>query len=154
MYDLRLLCELLFMDTLMKRKISIPESMLTGHKQIDQDHQSIIDHINEIFGAIEHEDMKTIKKLVDQILPKFLSHHSNEEAILLELDLPNYENHKISHTKQIENMNLYVEAAMQTINIEQFMVAIDNFVRILFDDIIRHDGEIKTYLEVLRKQNI
>lgn len=85
----------------MKYKFS--HYLVLGHQQIDEEHEEILVLLNNLLESQEKKlspahlttALKDILKCVDR-------HFANEESIMVQLDFPDYEDHKKKHTQFIK----------------------------------------------------
>lgn len=69
-----------------------------GIDVIDQQHQRIVDSINRIYDLpAAARQFETIKSLLSDLVDYTLSHFAFEEAMLEEVDYPDFQEHQLSH---------------------------------------------------------
>ncbi|MGN7611539.1 bacteriohemerythrin [Magnetococcales bacterium HHB-1] len=81
-----------------------------GIKEMDQQHQRIVDLINEMYQYIQRGDEKEgIKKVVPELIGYTKSHFKAEEELIDAHNYPDAENHKKLHVKMLERIQSYAD---------------------------------------------
>jgi len=76
------------------------DSYLIGNKQIDDQHHQLFDLINSLVQNCDDgkdKDKETIKKALDFLVDYTVRHFNDEEALQIECNFPEYEQHKQLH---------------------------------------------------------
>ncbi|MDH5516308.1 MAG: bacteriohemerythrin [Gammaproteobacteria bacterium] len=91
---------------LKKQLIKWQDSMSTGIQLVDEDHQILINLINELQTATQ---FKVEQKKIDEIMQRLISytkyHFDREETLMRNNHYPDYENHKKLHQEMIAKIN-------------------------------------------------
>jgi len=81
-------------------------SLLVGHPQIDQEHQALAAHINEILQELmARTDREHLSTSFDALFDHVSRHFSNEERIMLEHEYPDTPVHALRHKKLLSELH-------------------------------------------------
>jgi hemerythrin len=79
-----------------------------GISRIDEQHQRLVELINELHAAILVGDRRSaLPKILDGLAGYAVSHFTTEETLMKKFGYPNYEQHKAEHdrlTAQIKQL--------------------------------------------------
>jgi len=76
------------------------ESYNTGVDQFDQEHHKLVELINGMFEATrDKSELKTVEKLLDELVAYTGYHFDNEEKAMESVDYPGFAEHKKEHDK-------------------------------------------------------
>lgn len=71
-----------------------------GNEIIDNQHQFLIKIINEIIEDRKNQmDLEEIKVVLKKLIQYANIHFHDEEKLMIEIDYPNFRNHKVEHNK-------------------------------------------------------
>lgn len=94
-----------------KNKMQTPyvlweKALETGVENVDEQHRSMINKINEIFNACDRgEGLKEVISALIFLENYTRTHFKDEEALQSECEYPKLEEHRVSHDKFIETVN-------------------------------------------------
>lgn len=77
------------------------EKLATGIPVMDEDHQTIINMVNDLHVSINENnaDEETVQEAIHALVGYTLSHFHREEAFLLKNNYPRYNEHKLEHDR-------------------------------------------------------
>ena len=131
----------------------IPDSMLIGHPQIDEEHKQLTSLFNEFSYELVSLDGVSLsdsagglpQAIQGRLLAKALSEHFiNEEKIMEELDYHLLPSHKTEHRIIIDKLETLLEA-FEHDNFDGAKA--EQVMYLLWDDLLSADMGFKTHLE-------
>jgi hemerythrin len=94
------------------------EEFSVGITSIDRQHQKMIDLINQLEdGARTHQESKTMRSVLSELLSYTRSHFKTEEALMRTYKYPGYAQHKVEHqtlVNRVADFRRKFEAGMLT----------------------------------------
>jgi len=75
------------------------EAMSVGVEELDAQHKTLIDLINQTYEAIERQDESQLPRLVDEMAAYGETHFASEERFMRETGFADLEAHKFHHAK-------------------------------------------------------
>ncbi len=119
-----------------------------GIEVIDQQHQRIVDYINQVYDArAEVIGQRQLKHVLTDLVDYTLSHFAFEEAMMEEADYPELAEHKLTHdhfSRLIEAMKVRFEAGEPVA--EELALVLQRW---LIDHIMSDD---KSYAELVKQR--
>ncbi|SFN97433.1 hemerythrin [Formivibrio citricus] len=74
------------------------DAIAIGNEQIDDDHKHLIGQINKLFAGISSgQGDQVLGEVLDELLRYVEAHFQREEALMQQIDYPDYEWHKAAH---------------------------------------------------------
>ncbi len=124
------------------------DEYMTGHPDIDLDHQTLVSITNDFYDSVEKGDAHnqintTLKRLIDYIE----LHFAREEGIFLNSDYPDAADHMQKHReieKVVRDLASACKIDVASINIDEVM---DFLKRWLTEHIARIDRAYLPYIE-------
>jgi len=104
------------------------QSLSVAIKQFDDQHQQLVEMVNQLHQAIkEGLGADTLHLTLSGLVQYTQSHFAAEEALMEQYDYPEYPRHKQSHAdlvRQVEEISVQLEKGnrLQPINVMQFLV--------------------------------
>lgn len=81
------------------------EELSTGIPQMDEQHRKLIDMLNHFYEAVERGQRdQAIETLLQQAEEYTLYHFNSEEALMREMDYPEFEPHQKAHQNLINEV--------------------------------------------------
>jgi hemerythrin len=123
------------------------QDLQIGIKEIDEQHQYLINLINELQLAVEyHKGEEVILSMIDKLHSYAQTHFTEEELLLDTHDFPGKVDHALEHDEFIAKLD-ELKSEYQS-NAEVLTIHIRNFILGWFFNHIRlNDMEYKRYLE-------
>ncbi|MBL6958226.1 MAG: bacteriohemerythrin [Rhodospirillales bacterium] len=79
------------------------DAFLIGIEELDYEHRSLIDDINELHRELtEHDDKDKIENTLGDILVRMQTHFALEEHVMQANKFPGYNEHKTQHNKLLD----------------------------------------------------
>lgn len=130
--------------------ISWNDNFLIGDKNIDKEHKvlfKIAKKANEINTLNDEESKKKVLKKITKELHDYAKvHFSNEEEFMKGINYPFISEHKLEHTKMIENLE-FISLNLEIISSSESSYSIYDFVHNIFvKHIISQDTKIIKHL--------
>lgn len=123
----------------------------TGIDVIDHQHQRIVDYINQLHEAIEHQSRDEIRDVLDQLVEYTMSHFAFEEDLQEEAGYPFIRAHKKVHDLFARKMTSYHEQFDLGEDISrQLMTTLRTW---LINHIKRDDSDYVSYVADFQKAN-
>ncbi len=86
------------------------ESYETGVSTMDEQHQKLIELINNLYSALRDKESQTaIQDVLDEMNTYAEQHFEQEEVLLKEKDYPEYESHAASHQSYRDKLKVLIE---------------------------------------------
>ena len=126
----------------MNERFDIPTAALIHYKEIDREHQALVEILNSLTRAFGENDQLSGALFYEHAMKfrhAFEHHSANEEKEMADLEFPGLAIHKEHHTNSIDNVREIANEALQkpfvikSVFFELFDRLIDEFLR---DDIL------------------
>jgi len=104
------------------------QSMSVGVEELDEQHQRLIDLLNEAYEAIQKHDEHAMCLLIDKMRDYALMHFSTEEAIMKEHGFPGIEEHKFQHAKFNRDVDDFKKKQFEKTNFSQIFVFLSRWL--------------------------
>ena len=127
-------------------KIESLGSFLTGHEEIDRDHQSLIDIVNEIEAAIRC-GTGTNQRLLNSLVETVDSHFRSEEAILRNISYPDSRRHAQYHADSFARAAALRDACEVASDNRDWEESFRELRGLVINEIVMDDIEFKGYLQ-------
>ncbi len=86
----------------------LDEGHSLGLSIIDEEHKKVIDIINMVIAAKQHDNYPgEVEKMLHEMIDFSWRHFKTEERYMLEFDYPEYQYHKEEHFDFVQRMNSY-----------------------------------------------
>jgi hemerythrin len=70
----------------------------TGNKKVDEQHQEIFGIVNALHDAVVTKtDVEILERILHHLASHTVEHFKTEEALMLTVDYPDYDRHKLTH---------------------------------------------------------
>ena len=125
-------------------------SLMTGHTQIDAEHEHILVLMNQFDSCLKADDNAGCSGKIDQLTEALVSHLENEEEILKGHGYPKLEDHKEQHRKASKDYFALIKKSERDGYCEGFS---QSLIAILADDLIMADMEFKDYLAKMTRKS-
>jgi hemerythrin len=116
------------LTTLTKPIACWEQHYLTGNIQVDQQHQHIFAIVNALHDAVvTGKNVGILQELLECLTNHTIEHFQTEEALMMEVDYPDYDRHKQTHDhllSKVDNLLLKFRdrnTEVITIEITQFL---------------------------------
>jgi hemerythrin-like metal-binding protein len=80
------------------------EAFSVGQDDLDQDHKTLFDILNEVGLAVRHGNRQVIEMALDDLIYYTMMHFKREEEYMLSLAYPHYESHRAVHQTFTEHI--------------------------------------------------
>ncbi|MES9970434.1 MAG: bacteriohemerythrin [Candidatus Thiodiazotropha sp.] len=91
--------------------VSWSEEFSVNVKVIDEQHQTMLDIVNNLHTAVEeNEDKETLKQLLIELNEHTRSHFATEDELMKQYDYPGYEQHLHEHNVLLQHLGNIVES--------------------------------------------
>lgn len=127
--------------------VTLPRSWQIGYGDIDEEHQSLLDFINEGWRAAEDGGVVCVGKLLPMLssLQQRLSEHfEHEESLMAKLEYPGLHAHAARHRAALAQLCTVELRLAETAAVDRDIL--DAMLAALIDDILRADIPFKTFL--------
>jgi len=121
----------------------IPRSGLVGIDEIDDDHQSVVDALEEVRVHLEDKAYSHVPK-TREIVQTLLSHFRREEDLMRSADYPHTEAHCMHHDQTLGHIYRIVGNAELSEKVT--LGDLRDLYRTLLDDIFSADLNFQNYL--------
>lgn len=131
-----------------KRVVTLPLSWLVGYGAIDQEHQLLLNIINEGWRVSAGSGMAGLRRVLDVLASLHASmreHFEHEEAEMTRLGYPGVREHAARHVAALAHLSR-VEVGLNEIGGVDRQ-ALYEMLSVLIDDILRADIPFKTFLQ-------
>ncbi len=122
------------------------DSFEIGHQKIDQEHQEIIEALNQLMVASGEGRMADMFELCELFRHRLGSHFAAEEAILRNSGFPRADDHAETHRQHFDNVYAIVSDCGARCTRGQAHDCSSRFAHILVDHLIRDDLDFKSFL--------
>ena len=83
---------------------------LTGHSQVDQEHQQLFEIVNSLHDAIlQEESYSVLQKIFNHLATHTIEHFESEEALMLAKAYPGFHRHKQVHDGLLAKVNALLQ---------------------------------------------
>lgn len=128
-------------------KLEMPASFRIGHDEIDDDHEKIIDIINEIKETITDEEVEACRRLFDSFIRMAKDHFDREEGILREAGFPRLDEHAVFHDELLKKAHRVKKLCIDMSDRELLRECFDEMAAFMIEDVVRGDLDFKSFLE-------
>jgi hemerythrin-like metal-binding protein len=125
------------------------DPLITGHAEVDAEHQQLTDLLNELMNAVKRADDKACAGKINEISKAINSHFQNEVKIMGELGYDDVDAHKADHASVLNGYNMLIKDAERNGYGGSFS---SEMTSILVYDMIRADQPFKAYLQEIGYQ--
>lgn len=130
-------------------KVFLTPATLTGHEEIDRQHQALIDMINVLVSFKDGSDaVGPFLETIHTFRRSLESHFTFEEAVLAELGVPHRAGHHKSHQIALADVDDTIAGVEQRAALRPSDVA-RLFNRVV-DDVLKADVHLKTTVAARR----
>ena len=132
----------------LKYGIAWNEDLMTGNTLVDMQHQKIFECVSDLVQACE--DGNNAVKLEDTLsflISHMVQHFTDEEALQLEYDYPDYKHHKAEHEKYKITVNSFAQRVREVGASPELSCEVNKFVVTWLIDHIQHqDKKLSKYI--------
>jgi hemerythrin len=128
-------------------RIDILHTFELGHPEIDAQHRTLVDTLNEIGDAIETGALDVCHKLFDSLIDTARRHFADEEALLRQVGFPRAEHHASYHRELIARATAVACLCKESAALDELRNCFRELVNFLIDDIVAGDMDFKSFLE-------
>jgi two-component system cell cycle response regulator DivK len=122
----------------------LTESLITGHAEVDAQHEELAVLLNEFMVFFHSGDERSCVRKINEITKPIESHFESEEKIMKELGYRNFDSHKEDHSMVIRKYNTLIKDTERNGFGDGFT---NQLTAILVHDMIRTDMDFKKYLQ-------
>lgn len=126
-------------------RIELTPALLTGHPDIDAEHQALVTAINTCMDHLESGAVHACAESFDRLGLLLLDHFQNEENIMRELGYRKLDNHMGHHVHSYQEF--FKIAGLCSVKDCRQEECITEMKSILLRDLISADMDFKSYLE-------
>ena len=129
-------------------RFELPQSILLRYKELDQEHQQLIDILNDIaagFKQDDHIDGVSFASGIEKLRSSMITHFSHEEREMADVGFDGLIDHQCIHAGMLSALDaLHTEALSQPkVHLQRLYDLFDH----LLGDALRADMLFKTFLE-------
>jgi len=113
------------------KRYKIPNEVLYGIKELDDQHQELVDTVRSLDAHVGSDDIATIEKIFDHLEKLMIKHFSDEESIMKETEFPDVAAHSVHHKKLLEEARQIFSIAVSrgTLSEHDINESIDKILR-------------------------
>ena len=101
--------------------IALDERQQTGYTLIDEDHEQVVELINELARAItQHQSKAVCAELLERIIQNTKAHFARENRLMAEVHYPRAEEHMAQHARLVDEA-LALKRWFETASVESVM---------------------------------
>lgn len=104
------------------------ESMSVGVEELDEQHRTLIDLINEAYEAIQKHDGQKVSTIVDRMREYAALHFVTEERLMEEVGYPDLELHKSQHTKFVNDVDKFRQEQTEKANLSKIFIYLSRWL--------------------------
>ena len=132
----------------MGKDYAVPLSLSIPYKDIDTEHEGLIELLNAIARAFrlkQSDKDHSVKQLLAKLREALMLHFRHEEQEMAFLKFPNLAQHRIHHEHCATRLNEIIhDATTGQKAIDRALL--DDFFDVIIDDIVRADSGFKSFL--------
>lgn len=119
------------------------ETMSVGARELDRQHQTLIDLINEAYATIQRHDAHLLAGLLDRMREYAAMHFHAEEECMERHGYPDLESHRALHAAFNDQVDQFQQQLFVKTNLSQVFVFLSRW---LTNHIMREDMKYKEYM--------
>ena len=122
------------------------ESFALGFPEIDEDHHTLFDLLNDMMDTLEKEDKNTCADLAEEFVLALKRHYPREEQFLKKINYSSKQEHIAHHRRmlvQSEEFAKLCRSEIQTVHLEEML---GKLVEHLLEDVRHGDLNFRTDL--------
>ena len=119
------------------------ETMSVGVAELDSQHQTLVDLINEAYEALRKHDEHLLAGLLDQMREYAVMHFHFEEKRMEKAGYPDLEEHRTLHDAFNDKVDSFQQQLYAKTNLSQIFVFLSRW---LTNHIMTEDKKYSTYL--------
>lgn len=89
----------------MDKRVMWTSNMQVGYDLLDDAHKSFVEIINEAYGFIFAQNIDAFEGVFVRCEQHAKKHFAEEEAVMKQIDFPDFESHQNSHKQFLSNLN-------------------------------------------------
>ena len=132
----------------MGKNYAVPSSLSIPYKNIDTEHEGLIEILNAILQALRlkrSDKDHSVQQLLADLREALMIHFRHEEQEMAFLKFPNLAQHRIHHEHCATRLNEIIhDATTGQKAIDRALL--DDFFDVIIDDIVRADSGFKSFL--------
>lgn len=127
--------------------VELSETFELDCGELDQDHQRLVEMLNEIVAMLDRGKTESCKSKVLEFVNFSKLHFGREELLLDKAGYPDLQRHRNHHARLIKKMDHILEfAGMAAVNDKARESLKKELVFFLMDDVITTDLEFKSFV--------
>lgn len=127
-------------------KVELLETFITGHPVIDEEHQQIVNSINEVSAAVAAGKYDLCSVLLDDFLQICVNHFANEERLLNDLGYPALHDHAVFHKELIIKAKAVKTLCMDMKSPDSIQRCFNEMATLLIEDVVKGDMQFVSFL--------
>lgn len=127
------------------------ESFTLGFPEIDEDHHTLFDLLNDMMAALENDQPEACAELADKFVLSLKRHYPREEQFLKKISYSNKQDHIAHHRQMLVRAEEFAKLCRSTIQTDHLEEMLGKLVILLMDDV--RDGDLK-FRSDLRDQGL
>ncbi len=135
--------------------ISWRDKLSVGIDEIDEDHKILIDHLNNVYDAVQKgQTRKQVAETLEGLIEYTRDHFAREEAVMRAVEYPDYKKHKKAHEELTKQVKQVAQDFVTKDDYEIGQEVFDFLQRWLTDHIITMDRPIAKYTKERKVWNV
>ena len=125
-------------------RFRLTDSLMTGHPEVDSEHEQLVVLLNEVVDFLWVGDAKGCAETINELTKILKGHFENEEKIMESLGYKHLEAHKKAHKNVIRKYDLLIEDTEHNGYESGFA---NKLTSVFFDDFIKADMGFKRHMQ-------
>lgn len=127
-------------------KVELLQTFITGHPVIDEEHQKIVNAINDVSAAIMAGEYDRCATMLDSFLTICTDHFDTEEKLLEDLGYPGLHDHAVFHKELIIKAKAVKALCMDMDAPDSIRRCFDEMATLLIEDVVKGDMQFVSFL--------
>lgn len=119
------------------------ETMAVGVRELDDQHRTLIDLINEAYETIQRNDAHLLAELLDRMREYAVMHFHTEEGYMERYGYPDLESHRALHDAFNDQVDTFQQQLFVKTNLSQVFVFLSRW---LTNHIMKEDRQYMEYM--------
>lgn len=125
--------------------LTLNESMLVGHRQIDAAHVALVGIVNKCVDMVDNSTASAeLHTVLIELRDMFVQHIDEEEAIMRDLGYPDMEVERNEHIDGMKRLNQLLGRCREGVDLEELLREVSGLLLVVF---IKSDMGFKTFLQ-------
>ena len=129
--------------------LELTQDLMTGSKPIDDQHQELIDRINQLFDACsQHKGKEEIRDVLRYLEDYCVVHFRTEEEWMHRHNYDGYSSHRAEHKEFVDIFSKLKEAFEKEGNSSAFVIRVNRtLIDHLTEHVLRTDKKLAEFLQ-------